>query len=77
MTIVGIERKTGEYKGYAYDNVSVYCEESMKESDDSSGIKTYSFKMKRALWLSCGCDVGDHVQVAYDRFGNVVTMIKE
>ena len=71
--VVGLERKTGEYNGRAYDNTNVYC---TYEGEAINGVGVASYKIKTALFNQQPCKVGDSVEILYDRFRNASRIIK-
>lgn len=73
MKLIGIERKTGNYQGFDYDNAMLYCTEPMK-GDNKTGTKCFTYKCKYVKYLESGAKVGDEIVIAYDRFGNVLSI---
>lgn len=71
-TIIGIENKNGVYEGKAYNNNILHCTYPKQGVD---GICVVSLKVKA---VNCpAVAVGDHIDVLYDRFGNVVHVAVE
>ena len=67
--IVGIERKSGEYNGRAYDNTILHCTYSKDGLEDGFACASVKVKTER---LEEPIVVGDKVSFYYDQYGNVL-----
>lgn len=77
MLLIGYERQTGVYEGHPYDNTKLYCIEDMPAKSEKVGQKCYIFKAKSSVFLASQVIIGDKVLIAFDRFGNVLSITKE
>lgn len=77
MVVIGYERSKGTYQGFDYDNTKVYCVEAMKDGPDRDGEKAFILKVKTSAFVASGVRVGDSILCNYDRFGNVISVVKE
>lgn len=68
FTVVGKVRKTGEFNGIAYDNIHLHCTREPQHSGESGTI-TEVIKVKTDLGSLY--DVGDVIEIYYDKFGKV------
>lgn len=77
MKLIGYERQTGVYEGHPYDNTKLYCVEDLPAKPERVGQKCYIFKAKTPVFLASQVITGDDVLIAFDRFGNVLSITKE
>ena len=71
--VVGLRHSTGEYNGRTYDNMLVHC---TYESKEMEGLGAIVLKVKTDAFLNAPCKIGDMVEAVYNRFGNVVGIVK-
>ena len=77
MKLIGYERQVGTYEGHPYDNTKLYCVEDLPEKPEKVGQKCYIYKAKTPLFLASQVITGDKVLIAFDCFGNVMSIAKE
>ena len=69
FTIVGIERKVGEYQGRTYDNTILHCTYAKDAMDEGVAVSSVKVKTER---IDESLQVGDIVTFYYDQYGNVL-----
>lgn len=65
MIVIGIERKSGEYKGYAFDKLKIHCTTEIR---NGQGQGVFSFTCPVGTQVS----LGDDVRPLYNQYGKVV-----
>ncbi len=69
FTIVGMERKVGEYQGREYDNTVLHC--TYEKDSLLGGVAVLTIKVKSDR-IEEPLEIGDHVSFFYDQYGNVL-----
>lgn len=69
LTVLGFERSKGEYQGFNFDNLKLYCESDV-ERDSLTGSAVETIKVPFAN-LDFTPKVGDVIKPVYNRFGKV------
>ena len=76
ITVQGLERRTGEYQGYAYDNTNIHA---TYESRNVIGNRVDRIKVKTAVLNDAlkryGCNgkdlIGQTLDISFDRWNTV------
>lgn len=80
MKILGYEKSSGNFNGINYNNVYLYCADTIKP-EKGHGIKVYRNKVKADLFNDWCSDagiqdwqdaVGQNVRFMYDGYGNII-----
>lgn len=69
FTVVGIERKVGEYLGRQFDNTVLHC--TYEKDKLADGVACTSVKVKTER-IDEPVQVGDKVTFFYDQYGSVL-----
>ena len=69
LTVLGYERSKGEYQGFNFDNLKLYCESDVKR-DSLTGSAVEVVKVPYAN-LDFDVQIGDVIKPIYNRFGKV------
>ena len=69
FTVVGIERKVGEYLGRKFDNTVLHC--TYVKDKMEAGVACTSVKVKSER-LDEPVAVGDRITFFYDQYGSVL-----
>lgn len=79
MKVIGKEFKTGEFKGFPYSTIVVYCTAAMKQVDKAAeGEKVYVMKIKKqSLEQYNAIPIGKDIAFRFDYFGNIVDYVIE
>lgn len=73
-TIIGIERKLGQYEGYNYDNTLLHVTEPIVKN--GSGVRVSTIKIKTAL-LDEVMELGFVVEPLFDKYKNCIRLIRK
>lgn len=66
--VVGFERKTGDYQGTTYDNVTFYCLVADDGAKGLSGNRVDTVKIKKKNYDG-GIKLGDKVMFMFGKYG--------
>lgn len=83
LTIIGVQRKTGEFQGREYDNIMIHCSEDNPSTPTICGnvcetlkVKTSSIREAFDGLVTCDSDwrelVGQKIRPYFDRYGKVI-----
>lgn len=76
LTVVGIVHAAGEYGGHKYDNFNLHCtREADKNNINEDGCITEIIKVKASVFGEYGINIGDSIDVSYDKFGRIKEII--
>lgn len=81
LTLIGVQRKTGNYEGNAYDNFNLHCMNDSPQTPTICGnvcevVKLKAVRVRDAFDGLVANDsdwrdlIGAHIRVSYDRYGN-------
>lgn len=70
-TVIGKQRKVGNYEGYDYDNTTIYA---TIEGEKVEGLKCGEFKFKTAK-LPDSIGIGDTIEVYYNQYNKPETAV--
>lgn len=77
FTIIGIVHSVGEYNGMKYDNYNLHCtSEPSEDKDGVEGLLTDVIKVKASIFENSDFDIGDTIDVSYDKFGRIKDIVK-
>lgn len=75
FTIVGKVRKAGNFDGNEYDNTRLHCTRLGNENKGEIGTICEVFKVKTEIAKIY--NIGDNINVYYDKYGNVASIVAE
>lgn len=76
LSVVGIVHAQGEYNGQKYDNYNLHCTRPANEQNDNEqGCITEIIKVKATLFSDCDVNIGDNIDVAYDKYGRIKEIV--
>lgn len=73
FTVVGKIRKNGNFNGLEYDNTFLHCTRVSLPQSGESGTMVEIIKVKTDLAKSF--DIGDNINVYYDKYGKVASIV--
>lgn len=72
LSVVGIEHRKGEYQGTPYDNYNLHCTRPAAEGNENEdGTMTEIVKVKASLFADFAVNIGDNIEVSYDKYGRI------
>lgn len=71
MTVLGIKHNKGEYEGKPYENVIIYVSKDIPNGTYFKGVAVDILKVSKKVFDEFSCDVGDTIQVFFDKYGKV------
>lgn len=72
MVVIGIVHASGEYNGQKYDNYNLHCtREADANNPNEDGSITEVIKVKASLFDEYGINIGDTIDVSYDKYGRI------
>lgn len=76
MTVLGIVHSFGTYNDQPYDNYNIHCSRPAREGNENeNGTITEIIKVKASIFNESSVDLGDQIDVSYDRYGKVKEII--
>lgn len=70
--VIGIVHARGNYNGQDYDNYNLHCiRPAAEHNENEDGEITEVIKVKASLFDDCGIDIGDSIDVSYDKYGRI------
>lgn len=76
MKVIGKALNVGNYKGYDYSTLTIYCEKELRDNGDNlgEGVSVISFKYKKATRQDYErCVIGSEINLRFDYYKNVVS----
>lgn len=71
MTVVGIQRSTGDFNGISYDNYKLHCLVPADTSKQQEGQLTDVIKVPKAMFEFYQITVGSEITPYYDKYGRL------
>lgn len=74
LKVIGIKHSTGEFNGLKFDNFNLHCVRLASDEKDEQGEITEVVKVKSSLFMEANINIGDDIEVYYDRFGRIISL---
>ena len=72
LNVIGIVHASGEYNGQKYDNYNLHCtRDADTGNENEDGVLTEIVKVKASLFSETDINIGDTIDVSYDKYGRI------
>lgn len=72
LKVVGVVHARGNFNGQEYDNYNLHCVRPADEHNkNEDGEITEIVKVKASLFSDYDINIGDSIDVAYDKYGRI------